>query len=57
MVPLGLKNTFTKFQRIMDKILTMLDNVQNYIDDIIIFNVTMQEHEKHLQGVFEQLED
>jgi hypothetical protein len=41
----------------MDKILTMLDNVQNYIDDIIIFNVTMQEHEKHLQGVVERLED
>jgi hypothetical protein len=41
----------------MDKILTILDNVQNYIDDIIIFNVTMQKYEKHLQGVFEWLED
>jgi hypothetical protein len=31
-------------QRVMDRILTRLDFVQYYIDDIVVYNDTVEEH-------------
>ncbi len=44
-----------EFQRVMDKILAGLDFVWCYIDDIVVYSDTMQEHQIHLQIVFKQL--
>jgi hypothetical protein len=54
-LPFGLKNTPTKFQRVMDRILAGLDFVWCYIDDIVVYSDTMEEHHIHLQIVFERL--
>jgi hypothetical protein len=39
----------------MDRILAGLDFVQCYINDIVVYNDTMEEHQIHLQIVFERL--
>ncbi len=39
----------------MDRILTRLDFVQCYIDDIVVYSDTVEEHQIHLQIMFEQL--
>jgi hypothetical protein len=44
-----------EFQRVMDRILARLDFVWCYIDDIVVYSDTMEEHQIHLQIVFEQL--
>jgi hypothetical protein len=54
-LPFKLKNAPAKFQRVMDRILVGLDFVQCYIDDIMMYNDTMEEHQIHLHIVFEQL--
>jgi hypothetical protein len=54
-LPFRLKNTLVEFQRLMDKILTGLDFVRCYINDIVVYNDTVEEHQIHLQIVFERL--
>jgi hypothetical protein len=39
----------------MDRTLTRLDFVRCYIDDIVVYSDTVEEHQIHLQIVFEQL--
>jgi hypothetical protein len=39
----------------MDRILARLDFVRCYIDDIMVYSDTMEEHQIHLQIVFEWL--
>jgi hypothetical protein len=52
-LPFGLKNAPAGFQHVMDRILTRLDFFQCYIDDVVVYNDTMEEHQIHLQIVFE----
>jgi hypothetical protein len=54
-LPFGLKNTPIEFQCVMDRILAGLDFVQCYINDIVVYNDTMEEHQINLQIVFERL--
>jgi len=54
-LPFGLKNAPTMFQRVMDRILARLDFVHCYIDDIVVYSVTVEEHQIHLQIVFKRL--
>ncbi len=54
-LPFGLKNAPAEFQRVMDRILARLDFVRCYIDDIVVYNDTVEEHQIHLQIVFERL--
>ncbi len=51
-LPFGLKNAPTKFQRVMDQVLARLDITKCYINDIIIFSSTLEDHMHHLQEVF-----
>ncbi len=44
-MPFGIKNALAKFQKVMDKILLGLNFVHCYINDIIIFSVSMRQHE------------
>jgi hypothetical protein len=56
-LPFGLKNAFTKFQRVMDYILIGLGFAKSYINDIIIFSLTLEDHMHHLQEIFRRVED
>ena len=54
-VPFGLKNAPPYFQRRMDQILQDLPFCRCYIDDIVIWSNTLEEHLQHLQQVFTRL--
>lgn len=58
-MPMGFKNSPLIFQRIMDNILKDLINkgVQVYLDDIVIYSKTREEHDKLLNEVFRRLRD
>ena len=47
-LPFGLKNAPAEFQRVMDQVLKGLPFARCYIDDVIIFSDTPEEHVKHL---------
>ena len=49
MVPYGLKNAPPFFQRTMDSILAGLSHARCYIDDIINWSTTFDDHILHLQ--------
>ncbi len=44
-----------EFQCVMDRILTGLDFVWCYIDDIVVYSDIVEEHQIHLQIMFERL--
>ena len=60
--PFGLTNVPSLFQRLMQKVQTGL-NLENgpdfvvYIDDILVFSRTLEEHLEHLQLVIKRLEE
>lgn len=49
-MPMGLRNSPSTFQRLMDTVLFELEDVQAivYLDDIIIFGRTIEEHNKNV---------
>jgi hypothetical protein len=47
-LPFGLKNPHANFQRVMDQVLARLGFAKCYIDDIIIFSPTLEDHRHHL---------
>ncbi|KMQ86388.1 gag-pol polyprotein [Lasius niger] len=53
----GLCNAAQSFQRFMNEILGDLPFCFVYIDDILIFSDTPQEHKNHLKQVFQRLND
>ncbi|GBG76482.1 hypothetical protein CBR_g22230 [Chara braunii] len=57
-MPFGLTNAPATFQCLMDKVLRHQLNrfVVVYLDDILIFNKTMEEHLKHLEEVLQVLQ-
>ena len=55
-MPFGLRNSAATFQRFMDSIFRDLDFVFVYLDDLLIYSDTPQEHEKHLEEVFKRLD-
>ena len=56
-VPFGLKNAPPYFQRRMDQVLQDLPFCRCYIDDIVIWSRTVEEHLHHLQVVFQRLRE
>ncbi len=56
-MPFGLKRAPATFQRLMTKVLGpyLYDFVMVYLDDIIIFSQTMEEHLQHMRKVLEAL--
>ena len=62
-MPFGLTNTPSVFQRLMQRVLAGLnqedgpDFVAVYIDDILVFSRTLEEHLEHLWAVIERLEE
>lgn len=58
-MPFGLKNAPATFQRVMENILRGIQNEKClvYLDDIIIFSTSLQEHIERLTSVFQRLRD
>jgi hypothetical protein len=52
LLPFGLNNALAKFQKVMNQMLVGLGFAKCYIDDIIIFNLTLKDHKHHLQEIF-----
>ena len=56
-MPFGLTNAPATFQRLMAQTLGNIPNVIVFIDDIIIFSATFEEHLKKLEAVFSRLQE
>ena len=62
-MPFGLTNAPAVFQRLMNKVLMGLnppsgpDYVGVYIDDIIVFSCTLEDHLKHLHCVLQRIKE
>lgn len=58
-MPMGLKNSPSTFQRVMDNVLKDLQNhvCLVYLDDIIVFSTSLQEHILNLEKVFRKLRE
>ena len=56
-VPFGLKNAPSYFQKKMDKVLINLPFTRCYIDDIVIWSDTIEQHMTHLTQVFKRLRE
>ena len=55
MVPFGLAQALACFQLLMNQVLEGLPFAMTYLDDIIIFSISEEEHLFHLEEVFHQL--
>ena len=56
-VPLGLINTHSTFQTLMNSLLGHIHFVFVYLDDILIFSKNEEEHSDHLRQVLTILKD
>lgn len=58
-MPMGLKNSPSTFQRVMDNVLRGLQNniCLVYLDDIIVYSTSLQEHMDNLEKVLQRLRE
>ncbi|XP_055005269.1 uncharacterized protein K02A2.6-like [Boleophthalmus pectinirostris] len=56
-VPFGLASAPSAFQKMMETILKDLPGVQNYLDDIVVYGASKEEHDRHLQAVLKRLSE
>ena len=52
----GLRNSGATFQRLMDSIFGQTSNCLVYIDDLLVFSDTPEEHKQHLRTVLSKLQ-
>ena len=52
----GLRNAAQTFQRFMDEILREFDFCFAYIDDILVYSRSQEEHKRHFRTLFKQLQ-
>ncbi|KAL2486691.1 Disease resistance protein TIR-NBS-LRR class family [Abeliophyllum distichum] len=57
MMPFGLKNARATYQRLVNRIFAgMIDNnMEVYVDDMLVKSVNTEDHIRHLKGMFEVL--
>lgn len=51
----GLKNAAQSFQRFMDSLLRGMDYAFSYLDDVLIFSKSEEEHTRHLSAVLDRM--
>ena len=56
-VPFGLAQAPAYFQTLINKVLDNIDFAMGYLDDIIIFSRSEEEHLEHIEQVFKRLEE
>ena len=54
-MPFGLKNAAQAFQRMMDSVTQNLPGIFVYLDDVLVAFRSEEQHEQHLQGLFQVL--
>ena len=54
-LPFGMKNAPATFQRLMNTITNGMSSVVTYIDDVVVFSSSWEEHLVHLRQLFEKL--
>lgn len=54
-MPFGLATALATFSRLMQKVLFEMRNVDNFIDDIIIFTQIFEQHLERLEELFQRL--
>ena len=54
-MPFGLVNAAASFSRVMRKLLRGMDNVDNFLDDIVVATETIEEHIQVLKELFSRL--
>ena len=54
-MPFGMKNAPATFQRLINQLLQNLDGCEGYIDDVIAFSDTWEEHVVHFRAHFAKL--
>ena len=54
-MPFGLRNAPATFQRLMSHIIQELKGVRCYLDDLVVFSDTWEEHVSRLRSLFEAL--
>lgn len=52
----GLRNAAQTFQRFIDEVLRGLDFCYGYVDDILVYSASESLHKRHLQQLFERLQ-
>ena len=57
-MPIGLKNAWFTFQNVMDRVLdgALYKHCMAFLDDVVIYSNSWEEHAVHLADVFERLE-
>ncbi|CAB3220776.1 unnamed protein product [Arctia plantaginis] len=53
----GLRNAAQTFQRFIDMVLLGLDFAYGYIDDILVFSSSVEQHKEHLHIFFQRLKE
>ena len=56
-MPFGLVTAPATFSRLMRRVLSDMDNVDNFIDDILVYTMTFEQHLKVLRELFQRLRD
>ena len=57
-MPFGLRNAPAPFQRLMDQVLVnMMDFARAYIDDVVVYSESWEEHLRHLRSVLERFRE
>ena len=56
-VPFGLAQAPAHFQKLINEVLTDCNFAMGYLDDIIIFSKTKEEHLEHLETIFNRLRE
>ena len=51
-MPFGMKNSPSSFQRLINKVIANLDGCEAYIDDVIIYSDTWEQHLKIIREFF-----
>ena len=54
-MPFGMKNAPATFQRLVNRVIDGIDGCQAYIDDLVVYADTWDEHMKQLHKLFERL--
>ena len=54
-MPFGLSGAPASFQRLMDKVCRGLSFVTTYLDDVLVYSATVQEHQQHVELLFQRL--
>ena len=54
-MPFGLQGAPATFQRLIDRVIHVIDIAAAYLDNLIVFSSTLEEHINHLKSIFERL--